>query len=106
MIHWRRQGEAAIRKRVQEARVVGELDPRIDPADYARFLATIVAGLAVQAVNGATKAELHKIVDINLKLMGYGPAKSSRGAVRHHHADKHPVHRKGSSACSPARQRV
>jgi AcrR family transcriptional regulator len=97
MIHWRRQGEAAIRKRIQQAWAVGELDPKVDPADYARFLATIVAGLAVQAVNGATRAELHKVVDINLKLMGYDTAKLSRGTAKQHRANRHPVHRKSSS---------
>ena len=47
----------------------GELDPKIDSVDYARFLAPIISGLAVQAVNGATKDDLHNIVEINLRLI-------------------------------------
>lgn len=93
MIQWRRRGETALRRRIQEARVAGELNPKIDPADYARFLGTIVAGLAVQAVNGATKAELYRIVDINLRLMGYETVQSSRRAAKQNRTNKRAVHR-------------
>lgn len=97
MIQSRRRGEAAVRSRIQEARRRGELAATVDPADYARFLGTIIAGLAVQSVNGATKAKLHRIVDINLKLMGYGPAKSSLKCAKQNRAGKKDVHRKGSA---------
>jgi AcrR family transcriptional regulator len=96
-IQWRRRGEAAVRLRILEARRKGELAPRVDPADYARFLGTIVAGLAVQAVNGATKAELHRIVDISLELMAYEPAKSSRRSARRFRVSKKSAHREGSA---------
>ena len=71
MIEWRKRGEANLTKRVQQAQADGELDRSINAASYARFLTTIVNGLGIHAVNGATKPELNGIVEINLKLMGY-----------------------------------
>jgi AcrR family transcriptional regulator len=70
MIAYRKRGEAALKKRVQQAQQSGELDRSINPSDYARYLSTIVNGLGVAAANGVTKAELHRIVDINLQQMG------------------------------------
>ena len=71
MIEYRKRGEAALKKRVQQAQKDGELDSGINPGDYARYLSTIVNGLGIHAANGATRSELHRIVDINLRQMGY-----------------------------------
>ena len=72
MIEYRKRGEGALRARVQQAQRDGELDGNMNAGDYARYLSTIVNGLSVHAANGATKAELLRIVDINLQQMGYG----------------------------------
>jgi AcrR family transcriptional regulator len=71
MIEWRRRGEAAIRKRVQQAQRDGELKGKMNPADFARYLSSLMTGLGVQAANGATKSEMTRIADIALRFMGY-----------------------------------
>ncbi len=71
MTEWRRAGEAALKKRLQQAQHEGELPLHTTPADLARYLSTAMAGLSVQAVNGATKAAMKRIVDLaisNLRL--------------------------------------
>ena len=71
MTEWRRAGEAALKKRLQVAQREGELPSDATPADLARYLSTVMAGLGVQAVNGATKAEMSRIADLaisNLSL--------------------------------------
>jgi hypothetical protein len=73
MTQYRKRGELVLKKRVQQAQKDGELDSSVNAADYARYLSTIVNGLGIAAANGATKLELHRIVDINLLQMGYTP---------------------------------
>jgi len=52
------------------ARRAGELPKDIRPADFARFIATVMAGLAVQAVNGASRDEMKRTADLVLKAIG------------------------------------
>jgi hypothetical protein len=40
-----------------------------DPADYARFLSTVIRGLGVQAANGATRWETKRIADFVLSAL-------------------------------------
>ena len=70
MVEWRKAGEEALRKRFVAARRAGELPDDISPADFARFIATVTAGLAVQAVNGATHDEMKRIADLALNSIG------------------------------------
>ena len=70
MVEWRRAGEEALRKRFVKARRAGELPNDISPADFARFIATVTAGLAVQAVNGASRDEMKRTADLVLKAIG------------------------------------
>ncbi len=37
------------------------------PADYARFIMTMMEGMSVRAAAGATRKELHKIADMALR---------------------------------------
>ena len=69
MIDWRKSGEAVIRKRLQQAQSEGELPAEIQPADFARYLSSVMAGLAVQAANGATRAELRRVAAIALRCI-------------------------------------
>ena len=69
MIDWRKSGEAALKKRVQEAQSNGELSREIQPADFARYLSSVMAGLGVQAANGATRAELRRVAEIALRCI-------------------------------------
>jgi AcrR family transcriptional regulator len=70
MVQWRKAGEEALRKRFVKARRAGELPLAISPADLARFIASVMAGLAVQAVNGATHDEMKRIADLALNSIG------------------------------------
>jgi len=70
MVEWRKAGEEALRKRFVTARRAGELPREISPADLARFIATVMAGLAVQAVNGATHDEMKRAADLALNSIG------------------------------------
>jgi AcrR family transcriptional regulator len=69
MIDWRKSGEAALKKRLQKARSEGELPAEIQPADFARYLSSIMAGLGVQAANGATRTELRRVAEISLRCI-------------------------------------
>lgn len=66
MIDWRKSGEAALKKRLQQAQSEGELPAEIQPADFARYVSSVMAGLGVQAANGATRAELRRVAAIAL----------------------------------------
>ena len=70
MVDWRKGGEEALRKRFVKAQRAGELPRDISTADLARFIATVMAGLAVQAVNGATHDEMKRIADLALNSIG------------------------------------
>ncbi|WP_248294940.1 TetR/AcrR family transcriptional regulator [Actinoplanes sp. TBRC 11911] len=59
----RAAGEAALRDRLQRARKDGEIPAAADPDGLARFFTTIYQGIAVQAAGGATRRQLHQIVD-------------------------------------------
>src|ERR1700747_15051 len=69
MIDWRKSGEAALKKRLQQAQSEGELPAEIQPADFARYLSSIMAGLGVHAANGATRAELQRVAEIALRCI-------------------------------------
>ncbi len=69
LIEWRRRGESALKKRLQQAQRSGELGSDLNPADFARYISALMAGLGIQAANRATKAEMTRIVDIALRFM-------------------------------------
>jgi hypothetical protein len=71
MVELRRQGETALKERIQQAKNDGELAEEVNPSDYARFFGLIVCGRAVQSVNGASRSEMQRSVDIFLQLLGY-----------------------------------
>ena len=68
-IEWRQSGENALKKRLQHAQRDGDLNAKINPADFARYLSSLMAGLGVQAANGATKNEMQRIVEMALHLI-------------------------------------
>jgi AcrR family transcriptional regulator len=59
----RAAGEARFAERFQRAIDDGDLSARENAAQLARYLATVTAGLAVQAAAGATRVELDPIVE-------------------------------------------
>ena len=67
LIARRATARAAWRKRFQQAKTDGDLPPEVDPSDLARYLSAMGAGMAVEAVNGATRAELHALAESALR---------------------------------------
>jgi AcrR family transcriptional regulator len=63
----RAAGVAAIRRRFQRAIDEGDLPANADAQGLARFVATVMHGLAVQAASGATRKELLRVKDMFLR---------------------------------------
>ncbi len=59
--------EAAIRRRLQRAKSEGDLRSKADPADLARYIATVMHGMAVQRAGGATRTQLLRVVKTALQ---------------------------------------
>jgi AcrR family transcriptional regulator len=71
MAEIRRQNEGALRGRLQQARKSGELASDVNIDDYARYLSTLLGGLAIQAANGISRAEMKRISDMAIRHLGY-----------------------------------
>jgi AcrR family transcriptional regulator len=63
----RAAGEAAIRKRFEQALADGDLRADSDPADLARYIVTVIRGMAVEAAGGARRKELRKVAEMALR---------------------------------------
>jgi AcrR family transcriptional regulator len=63
----RAAAEAAVRQRFERALADGDLPADADPADLARYLATVMRGMAVQAAGGASREELRRVADLALR---------------------------------------
>jgi hypothetical protein len=57
----RAAGEAALRQRLKRAKSTGDLPTDSDPAHLARYVVTVVHGMAVQAAGGARRADLRRV---------------------------------------------
>lgn len=62
----RAQGEDDLRMRFERAQAEGDLPDSADATTLARYISTIAQGIAVQAVGGAKRDELKKIVEMVL----------------------------------------
>jgi AcrR family transcriptional regulator len=71
MIEWRRRGESDIEKRLQRARMEGDLAKHVNPGDLARYISTVLSGLSVQAASGTTRAEMTRLVVMALQSMPF-----------------------------------
>jgi AcrR family transcriptional regulator len=69
MVDWRKAALSRLRKRLQRARAEGDLREGIDPKDLARLIVIVMNGLGVQAVSGATLAEMNRAVDLALQAL-------------------------------------
>lgn len=63
----RREGEQALRRRLERAKAEGDLPADAHPADLARYVTTVLQGLAVQAAGGAKRADLRRVADLALR---------------------------------------
>jgi AcrR family transcriptional regulator len=58
---------ALIRERLKRAKREGDLPDDADPAGLARFVATVIHGMAVQAAGGAGRKDLERVVETALR---------------------------------------
>jgi AcrR family transcriptional regulator len=65
----RTAGEAAMRRRFERAKSEGDLPPDVNPADLARYIATVIYGMAVQAAGGASRSKLQRVVEMALRTL-------------------------------------
>lgn len=63
----RLQNETAIKARLLKARKAGEFPEKENVDDYTRYLSSLLSGLAIQAANGSTKAELRRTAEAALR---------------------------------------
>jgi hypothetical protein len=59
----RKASEAAVRSRFERALAESDLPTDADPADLARYLVTVIRGMAVQAAGGASRDELRRVAE-------------------------------------------
>jgi AcrR family transcriptional regulator len=59
--------EVALRRRFQRAKREGDLPQSADPADLARYVMTVLQGMAVQGADGANQDQLRRVADIALR---------------------------------------
>jgi AcrR family transcriptional regulator len=59
--------EDALRQRFERARAEGDLPAGVDPADLARYVVTVLRGMAVQAAGGASREELQRVGELALR---------------------------------------
>jgi AcrR family transcriptional regulator len=63
----RAAGDAALRQRFERALAEGDLPADTDPGDLARFVVTVIHGMAVQAASGAGREELRRVAEMALR---------------------------------------
>jgi AcrR family transcriptional regulator len=59
--------ETALRRRLVRAKAEGDLPRDATPADLARYVVTVIRGMAVQAAGGASYHELRRVVQVALR---------------------------------------
>jgi hypothetical protein len=65
----RAAGEVAMRRRFDRAKSEGDLPANANPADLARYIATVLYGMAVQAAGGASRSKLQRVVEMALRTL-------------------------------------
>jgi len=63
----RAASEVALRRRLQRAKREGDLPKNSDPAELARYVMTVLQGVAVQGANGAGRDQLRRVAQIALR---------------------------------------
>lgn len=56
--------DLALRRRLDRAKAEGDLPADADSAALARFVATMIQGMAIQAAGGASRAQLQRVIDL------------------------------------------
>ena len=60
-------GEKVVRLRLKRAQSEGDLPRDANPADLARYVVTVIQGIAVQAASGAARKELGRVIENALR---------------------------------------
>src|SRR5882757_8270889 len=63
----RAASEAALRHRLQRAKREGDLPKNADPAELARYVMTVLQGMAVQGADGASPDQLRRVAQVALR---------------------------------------
>ena len=63
----RAAGEVAVRQRFERASADGDLPAEANTADLARYVVTVMRGLAVQAAGGASREDLRRVAELALR---------------------------------------
>jgi AcrR family transcriptional regulator len=66
LAQWRHAAETSIRARLRRGQQEGDLPGTADPAELARYVATMVQGIAVQAAGGTGRAALLRTVETTM----------------------------------------
>src|SRR2546421_9620876 len=59
--------EVALRRRLQRAKRDGDLPKNADPAELARYVMTVLQGMAVQGADGASPDQLRRVAQLALR---------------------------------------
>lgn len=62
----RSNSQKLVQERLERAKKEGDLVASADPATLARYISTVCYGLSVQSGSGATRKELHDVIDTAL----------------------------------------
>lgn len=68
LVRRRHASEAELRERFEQAKTDGDLPAELEPEDLARYVVTLVQGMAVQAKGGATLAQLERLAAMALRI--------------------------------------
>jgi len=68
----RAASEVVLRRRLQRAKRQGDLPPSADPAELARYVMTVLQGIAVQGADGASPDQLRRVAQIALRAWPKG----------------------------------
>ena len=63
----RAASEVALHRRLQRAKREGDLSPQADPAELARYIMTVLQGMAVQGADGASPDQLRRVAQVALR---------------------------------------
>jgi hypothetical protein len=63
----RAASEVALRRRLQRAKREGDLPKNADPSELARYVMTVLQGMAVQGADGASPDQLHRVAQVALR---------------------------------------
>lgn len=67
LVSRRARMEALLCQRLERVKAEGDLPAESEPADLARYIATVSYGMAVQAASGASREELHRVASAALR---------------------------------------